>query len=479
MSGRRALGPAGLAAFILVFRLFPAIAAAASPSQPAPGSAFDPEAATAAYLATVPADERARSDQYFEGGYWLQLWGFLYGSAVNLLLLASGLTARMREGAARLSRVRPLQVWLYWAQFFLVTAVLLFPLTAYQGFWREHQYGLATETFGAWLWDRAKGAMVGLLVGGFFVVALYAVLRRVPRSWWLWGSGVAIAFTIVGLVVAPVFIAPLFNTYTPLEDPRVREPILRMARAHGIEVSAVYQMDASRQTTRISANVSGLLGTERITLNDNLLNRCTLPEIEAVMGHEIGHYVLNHIYELVVALSLVLVGGFAFLRWGTERALARWGTRWRIDGLDDPAGLPLLALLLGVYFFVMTPVVNTIGRTLEFKADLFGLNAARQPDGFAQVVLKLGAYRKLDPSPLEEWIFYDHPSGRRRILAAMRWKAAHESTGVAASAGERPDGRAGRSISPYPVSSLRFPFCRYNLVRRDGRRGASFPQTLD
>lgn len=474
MGGRVAAG-CGLAAVLGVALL----AAPALPaSQPERSAPFDPEAATEAYLASVPPAERARSDAYFEGGYWLQLWGFLYGSAVNLLLLASGLSARMRDRAARLARARPVQTGLYWAQFLLVTTVGLFPLTVYQGFVREHQYGLATQTFAAWLWDQGKALMVSLLVGGLFVIALYGVLRRAPRSWWLWGSAVSVAFTIIGLIIAPVFIAPLFNTYTPLDDPTVREPILRLARANGIDARVVYQVDASRQTTRISANVSGLFGTERISLNDNLLKRCTLPEIEAVMGHEIGHYVLNHIYELVVSMSLLLVAGFRFLQWGVTSALARWGARWQVSGVDDPAGFPLLAFLFGAYFFVLTPVVNTIGRTIEFEADLFGLNAARQPDGFAQVALKLGEYRKLDPSRLEEWIFYDHPSGRTRILTAMRWKAAHLTAPA-------PEPAAGvrrpqpRPISVFPILLARFPFCRYSVVSAGGPGGLAFRQTFE
>jgi len=211
--------------------------------------ASEPAAATRAYLARLSPEERARSDAYFEGGYWIQL------------------------------------------------SLVLFPL---------------------------------------LLVVLYGVFRRAPRTWWLWGAGVALFFLLVVLLLASVYIDPLFNTYEPLADERVREPILSMARSSGIDVDDVYEFDASRQTTRISANVSGFLGTMRIRLNDNLLNRTSLPEIEAVMGHEVGHYV---------------------------------------------------------------------------------------PDGFAEVALKLGEYRKLDPGAVEEWIFFDHPSGRARIRMAMDWKA--------------------------------------------------------
>jgi STE24 endopeptidase len=384
---------------------------------------FDPVAATEAYLAKVPAEQRARSDAYFEGGYWLQLWTFLCGAGVALLLLATRLSARMRDLAVRITRLLGLQTAIYWVLYLVATTVLLFPLTVYAGFLREHAYGLATQTFGSWLGDQAKGLGVGAVFGALAMIAVYAVIRRAPRTWWLWGAGLGIVFMVIGMAIAPVFIEPLFNKYTPLADQTIKAPILRLARANGIPARDVFVVDASRQTTRISANVAGFLGTERIALNDNLLKRCSLPEIEAVMAHEMGHYVLNHVFKLLLQFGVLIVAGFAFLRWGFERVTARWGGRWGIHGVADVAGLPLLVLLLSTYFFVLTPVTNTIIRTQEVEADIFGLNAARQPDGEAEVDLKLGEYRKLKPGPLEELIFFDHPSGYTRILMAMRWKA--------------------------------------------------------
>lgn len=399
------------------------VSAAQPASAPESSVAFDPDAATRAYLAKVPAEEKARTNAYVDGGYWLMLWSFLYGAAVSLLLLYTGWSARLRDLAGRLTRVRFFRSFAYWIEYLVVTTVLVFPLVVYRDFFREHQYGLATQTFPSWAGDQAIALGVSALLGGLGVAVFYAVVRRAPRSWWLWGTGVAMLFVTFSALIAPVFINPLFNTYTRLEDPRIRDPILRLARAHGIETDAVYQMDASRQTTRISANVSGLLGTERITLNDNLLNRASLEEIEAVMGHEIGHYALNHVYEIIMFFSLVSLGGFAFAQWGFGRALERWGARWRVEGVADEAGLPLLLLLLSIYGFVLTPFINTFIRTNEQEADVFGLDAAREPDGFAEISLKLGEYRKLEPGPVEEWIFFDHPSGRTRIYTAMRWKA--------------------------------------------------------
>jgi STE24 endopeptidase len=395
--------------------------AAGSNAPPAP--AFNVEAATRAYLDRMPPNQKARSDAYFEGGYWLQLWQFLYGSALALLLLQTGLSARMRNLACRFARFKPLQTIAYAIQYLALMALLSFPLTVYSDFFREHKYGLANQNFGGWFWDWTKSLFVSIILGSLLMTVLFGVVRRVQRTWHIWGATVTCGFLVLAVVIAPVFIAPLFNKYTLLSDPKVVDPILRIARANGITEDKVFQMDASKQSKRVSANVSGFLGTTRITLNDNLLHRCSLPEIEAVMAHEIGHYVLNHVFKLVLFLGIIIVIGFFWLRWASVRLLNRFGVRWRISGLGDVAVTPLMVLLFTSYLFVLTPLINSFVRMDEAEADLFGLNAARQPDGFAEAALKLGEYRKMQPGRIEEWIFYDHPSGASRIRTGMRWKA--------------------------------------------------------
>jgi STE24 endopeptidase len=384
---------------------------------------FDATAATNAYLAQIPADKTARSDAYFEGGCWMILWDFLYGAVVALLLLNLRWSARMRDLAERITRFKPVHTFVYWLQYLVLTSVLVFPLMVYEDYFREHKYGLATQTFGPWMGDQMKGLGVGLVLGGLLAVLLFGVVRRLPRTWWVWGAVVTTVFFIFTVLISPVYIVPIFNKVTRLNDPKIVVPILSMARANGIPANDVFQIDASRQTTRMSANVSGFANTMRITLNDNLLRRGSPEEIQAVMGHEMGHYVLNHVYKFIMFFLIVTVLAFAYLRGALDWTLQRWGEKWQIRDVGDTAVLPLVVLLVSIFGFVITPVMNTFIRTQEYEADMYGLNTSRQPDGEAQADIHLGEYRKMNPSPIEEWIFFDHPSGRNRIYAAMRWKA--------------------------------------------------------
>jgi STE24 endopeptidase len=384
---------------------------------------FDATAATNAYLAQIPADKTARSDAYFEGGYWMILWDFLYGVAVALLLLNLRWSARMRDLAERVTRFKAVHTFVYWLQYLVLTTILIFPLTVYEDYFREHKYGLATQTFGPWMGDQMKGLAVNLVLGGILMMLLIGIVRKLPRTWWIWGAVVTAMFLIFTVLIAPVYIVPIFNKVTLLNDSKIVDPILSLARANGIPAKNVYTMDASKQTTRMSANVSGFANTMRITLNDNLLRRGSPEEIQAVMGHEMGHYVLNHVYKFIMFFLIVTVLAFAYLRWALDWTLQRWGQQWQIRGIGDTAVLPLVVLFVSLLGFVATPVMNTFIRTQEYEADMYGLNTSRQPDGFAQGAIHLGEYRKMNPGPIEEWIFFDHPSGRNRIYASMRWKA--------------------------------------------------------
>jgi STE24 endopeptidase len=327
----------------------------------------------------------------------------------------------MREVARRRSNSLWWQSVIYTLLWLVAGFALGLPLSIYVDFLREHQYGLATQNFGDWFVDQLKGFLVGLVVTPWVLGLLYVALRRTGARWWLWASGGAFVFILFVTMLSPVFVEPLFNDYKPLRAGAVREAVLSLARANQVPTDNVVEFDASRQTTRISANVAGFLGTTRVALNDNLLDKTSEPEIKAVMGHEMGHYVLNHGLRLTVYLSLLLAFGFWFVHRLFDAALARWGARWGLEGRTDPAALPLALAILSVFFLLATPLTNSIVRQAEAEADAYGLNAAREPHGFAMTAMRLSTYRKIAPGNLEEILFYDHPSGYQRVRRAMLW----------------------------------------------------------
>ncbi len=386
---------------------------------------FDAEAATRAYLSTLQGAARAKSDSYFEGGYWLPLWGTLVALAAYWLMLRFKWSAAWSGWAGRVTKRRWLQPALYALPFTLVGAVLVLPWTIYTAFVREHQYGLSNQGFLEWFKEWGIMLGVGLVTGAIFFAIIYAVIRKSPKRWWLWGTAAFTALATVLIMLSPIFIEPLLNKYTPMAEGPVRSEILRIAHEQGIPADNVYVVDASKQSKRISANVAGLGPTIRIALNDNLLNRSNLAGIKAVMGHEMGHYKLYHIQKLLLYLTLMALVGFAITYWAVPRLLARHGARWGVREVADPASAPVFWALLALLSLPAGLIFNSVIRIHEIEADAFGLDAAREPDGFAMTAMQLSEYRKIEPTPLEEVIFFDHPSGRSRVTMAMEWKAKH------------------------------------------------------
>lgn len=420
------LAPAVLAADALPSGELPPGMHVPAAAQPGPG--FDVDRATEAWLSLLTPEQQARSNAYFEGNYWLRLWELLYAVAVLVLLLGSGWSARMRSVAQRVTR-RPWPSTIIYAVLFIVaTFVLGLPLAYYAGFVREHAYGLSNLSFGGWVREELMGLAVSLVLGAVAIAVLYAVLGRVGKRWWLLATALAFAGTLFITFAYPLVIAPLFNAYKPLPEGETREAILSLARANEIPTQHLEWFDASKQTKRVSANVAGMGPVARIALNDNLLERTSLPEIKAVLGHEMGHYVLNHGWGLAIYLGLLTGLAFAIVEHLYAAALLRYGARFGIAGHADPAGLPLFIALFSVVWFALSPFVNTVIRTAEQEADAFGLNAAREPQGFAMVSVRLSTYRKLRPGPIEEFIFYDHPSGYDRVRRSMVWQKENLST---------------------------------------------------
>lgn len=387
------------------------------------GTGFDVEAATRAYLDTLQGPARAQSDAYFEGGYWLILWGTLVAVLVDWLILNFRLSSTFRSLGEKVSSHPAVVTFITALLYSILAWVLLLPWSIYSEFFREKSYGLLDLEFGSWLGEHALTLGVDLVIAPLLVVAVYALIRRAPRSWWAWSTGVVGVFLAFGMLLGPVFVSPLFNDYTEMEQGPLRDKIEAVAAKYDIPAEHIYVFDQSKQHKRISANVSGLGPTIRISLNDNLLERTSDEEILAVMGHEMGHYKLNHVFVIIAIIMLVVGLSFFAISRIAPALIARFGPRWGVRDLADPASLPVIGMLMGIAFFLGTPVLNSLTRWAESDADAFGLEAAREPDGFARVAMRLSEYRKIEPGLMEEIMFYDHPSGATRVRMAMDWKA--------------------------------------------------------
>ena len=388
---------------------------------------FDPATATATYLATLDAASHARATAYTQGGHWILLWTTLVGLAVLMVILRSGVLVRLRD-RLEARGMGPLRLTaLVLGLSFGIEAILNLPWSIYADWSREKGYGLTSQAFSGWLAEYALVSVLGILFIVPMGVALYALIRRSPRFWWAWsGALVAGAFTVM-MVVAPVLIDPLFNQYKPAPPGPVRDAVVALAKANGVPSDRIFIYDGSRQSNRYTANVSGLMGSARIAMSDVMFKKdADIPEVRAVVGHEMGHYVLGHVWRNAIVLSLLAVLGlflvdrlFPF----AARLLGAPGVR----DLADPAGYPVIAALLLVLGLASTPVTASLTRIGEIESDRFSLERAREPDGLARALVKTIEYRAATPGWLEEVLFYTHPSVGSRVRMAMDWKAAHQA----------------------------------------------------
>ena len=400
------------------FLLFALVLTAAGPAAALP---FDPEEATRAWLATMGPEATRRSNDYFVGGYFLDWAGDALTILVAGALLLLGWARGVRAWLERTVKAYPLVAFGSSFFYLLASTVATFPFAYYVGFVRQHEFGLSTQTFAGWFSEYLIDAGLTLVFGAIFLTVLYLIVHAARNTWWVWGAAVSLVFAAVVGMLYPVYIAPLFNTPAPMAQSELRDDILAFARANGVPADNVYVYDRSRQTNSISANVSGMFGTTRISLGDTLLERASPEAVRAVMGHEIGHYVLGHTYSLLVMNGIVIIITFALVHFLFRAAVGN--ERWGIRDIADPAGLPVVVILITAIGLFTTPIERNITRFHEQQADMFGLNAAREPDGFAEAAVLLSEYRKMEPSPLEEMVFYTHPSGWNRIHNSMVWKA--------------------------------------------------------
>lgn len=381
---------------------------------------FDPAAATKAYIDALGPEALAKAADYTRGSEWLSFWGVVVAGLVTYLFVRLRILDRIDAKLGK--RGFALRTFLVCAAFLLLSAIVTLPWDLYTGWWRETAYGRTSQPLGDYLGQGAIGLVIGVLLGALFFLGIYALIRRAGKRWWIWSGGLAAAAISLILLLAPIVIEPLFNDYKPVPAGPVRDALVVQAKEAGIDPGRIYMFDGSRQSNNFTANVSGLGHSARIAISDVALKGASLDEVKAVTGHEIGHYVLGHVWIIVIVFSLLAVLLF-FL---AERIFPRVARAFGSDaGIGDPRGFPVLMFLLSLFAFLAQPVLNTLSRTDESAADAYSLQTVNLPDALASALVKTAEYRSPRPNAVEEFVFYSHPSVERRVRAAMEWKAAH------------------------------------------------------
>lgn len=263
-----------------------------------------------------------------------------------------------------------------------------------------------------------------MLLFSFFLPVVYGLIRRAGRVWWAWAGGFVAFFIAFLLLIAPPLIEPLFNKFEPIPEGDVRAAVLELAAEAGVPADRVFIVDRSRQSNNFTANVTGVGSSARIAISDVAMGEASLDEVLAVTSHEIGHYVLGHVWRMVFVLGALAILVF----WLTEKLYPRFAHRFGTDApLQDVRGLPVFAFVLGLLIVLTQPVTNTVSRIGEREADAYSLEQVGLPDALSSALVKTAEYRYPLAGPVEEALFYTHPTVANRVRTAMEWKATNSN----------------------------------------------------
>jgi len=397
--------------------------------QPRPQVQTQPEQKKDPYW--LPPEKLAKAIAYSRRRVVLEFLSTGWGILQLILLLGSGAIARMRDIAVNVSKNRWAQGYSFTFLLLLVTTLLTLPLDLY-GHHISMAYGLSVQGWGSWFWDLTKSFLLTLGFGGLLVMLLFGVIRKSPRRWWFWFWIPAVAVVIFAVFITPIFIDPLFNRFEPLtkSDPALVDRLEQIVHRGGIEIppDRMYLMQASEKVTTLNAYVTGLGASKRVVVWDNSIKLGTPDEISFIFGHEMGHYVLNHIYRTLVFVSLLLLAEFYLAYRSVQWLLRRYGPRWRIPSQSDWGALAVVLLVFSTLSFLSEPIFNGYSRAQEHAADVYGQEAIHgivaDPQATAvQSFQLLGEVSLTDPhpNPLVEFWTFSHPSVTRRANFAATY----------------------------------------------------------
>jgi len=412
--------------FIAVALLGASLALAAlrarADSEPSASTASPASAGAAGVPVPIPAPS-PQAVRYYHSGIVLWIAGTVWGLLVPALIFFSGLSARLRDAAQRMHRRWYVSLVFYFGLLSVLMFVVNLPLDYYSEFVRPHEYGLSSQALGKWWKDGFIGLALEIIGGALFLWIPFLLIKRAPRRWWLYTWVAGIPIMVVIAFVEPIWIEPLFNHFGPMQDKVLETRILALANRAGIEGAHVYEVDKSVDTNELNGYVTGIGNTKRIVLWDTLLKEFTPDEVAMVMGHEMGHYTLGHVWKgLLIAIGVLLVGLW-LVQASVGGILTRFGARTGVHAMGDVATLPLFMLIFGVALFVLTPPLLAVSRHFEHEADRFGLEITHDNHACAMIFVK---FVKHDlaypvPSPLMEYLRASHPSLGERIDFCNRY----------------------------------------------------------
>ena len=381
---------------------------------------FNVDAATARYIDSLGPAALQKAHDYTVGREWMLLWGLLVAAVVTWLIVRSGVLDRV-EGKLR-RRAFALRALAVGAVYLVVSAILTLPWTLYEDWWREKSYGRTAQPIGDYLLQGGISIVITAIFGGIFLMLLYLLIRKAGRTWWLWSGALTAVVLACVMLIAPILIEPLFNKYEPVPPGKVRDAVVEMAGRAGIPPQKIYMYNGSRQSNNFTANAGGVGSTARVAISDVAFKNASLEEVRAVTGHEIGHYVLKHSWWGILFFSVLAI----VLFWLADRLYPRFARAFGTDApIGDPRGVPVVIFVASLFGLLAMPLTNTFSRTLETQADIYSLRTENLPDALSTALVKTAEYRYPRPNPVEEVIFYDHPSVEARVHRAMEWKAAH------------------------------------------------------
>lgn len=350
--------------------------------------------------APVPVPEPSeKALSYYHGNIALWIVNTLLGLLIPALFLFTGFSARIRNWAQRISGWWYFVIVIYFVIFLFINFVIGFPLSYFEEFVRQHAYGLSNQSFGKWMQDQITGLGIGLVVGILFLWVPYLLIRKSPRRWWFYCGLLAIPFLTLSILIAPIWIDPLFNKFGPMKNKALEGKILALADRAGIEGGRVYEVAKSEDTKTVNAYVTGFGATKRIVLWDNTLAKLNEDEILFVMGHEMGHYVLGHVWKSILFFSLLIMATLYAIYRTAGWLINKYHRQFGFSELSDIASLPLLILLISLYSLVIMPIAMAYSRSNEHEADRFGLEITRDNHAAATAFVKLQEENLSVPRP--------------------------------------------------------------------------------